>query len=94
MSQKLGAKGVTIHAGRYNTKRYSILPKECYKNYINSLIYVINNTKKIPIFVETPATKKNTIINTIEEFSDFYKLIPENIKKSKNMYRYMSYFCI
>ncbi len=81
MCMKLGAKGVTIHAGRYNTKRYSILPKECYKNYIDSLIYVLNKTKKIPIFVETPATKKNTIINTIEEFSDFYKLIPEKYKK-------------
>ena len=81
MSQKLGVKGVTIHAGRYNTKRYKILPKECYENYINSLIHVLDNTKKIPIFIETPATKKNTIINSIEEFSELYKLIPEKYKK-------------
>ncbi len=81
MSQKLGAKGVTIHAGRYNTKRYSILPEECYKNYVNSLIFVLDCTKKIPIFIETPATKKNTIINSIEEFSELYKLIPEKYKK-------------
>ena len=81
MGQKLGIKGVTIHAGRYNTKRYTISPKECYQNYINSLIYILDHTKKIPIFIETPATKKNTIINSIEEFSELYKLIPEKYKK-------------
>lgn len=81
MGQKLGVKGVTIHAGRYNTKRYSILPKECYKNYVNSLIYVLDHTKKVQIFIETPATKRNTIISSIEEFSDLYKLIPEEYKK-------------
>ena len=37
----------------------------------------------IPILCrETPATK-NTIINTIEEFAEFYKLIPEKYKKRK-----------
>ena len=81
MGKKLGVKGITIHAGRYITKRYSILPKECYKNYIDSLIYVLDNTKTVPIFIETPATKKNTIINSIEEFSELYQLIPEKYKK-------------
>jgi len=81
MGQKLGVKGITIHAGRYITKRYEILPKECYKNYIDSLIYVLEHTKSIPIFIETPATKKNTIINSIEEFSDLYNLIPKKYKK-------------
>ena len=60
LAHKLGAKGVTIHAGRYNTKRYSISPKQCYKHYIDSLKYVIDQTSNltIPILVETPATKK------------------------------------
>jgi len=83
MADKLGAQGITIHAGRYNTKRYSISPKQCYKHYIQSLIYVLKETKNIniPVLVETPATKKNTIINTIEEFADFYNRIPEKYKK-------------
>ena len=83
LAHKLNAKGVTIHAGRYNTKRYSISPKQCYKHYIESLKYVIDQTSNlnIPILVETPATKKNTIINTIEEFAEFYNLIPEKYKK-------------
>ena len=81
MGQKLGVKGVTIHAGRYITKRYEILPKECYKNYVDSLIYILEHTKKIPIFIETPATKRNTIINSIEEFSELYNLIPIKYKK-------------
>jgi len=83
LAHKLGAQGVTIHAGRYNTKRYSISPKQCYKHYIDSLKYVIDQTSNlnIPILIETPATKKNTIIYSLEEFSEFYNLIPENYKK-------------
>ena len=78
---KLGGKAVIIHAGRYNTKRYQITKYECYKNYINSLKYVIDNTKVIKIYIETPATKNNTIINTLEEFSKLYNKIPKEYKK-------------
>ena len=80
IGNKLGAKAVVIHAGRYNTKRYTITPQECYKNYIKSLIYVLEKTKKIKIYIETPATKKNTIISSLQEFSELYHLIPEKYK--------------
>tara|TARA_A100001015_G_scaffold313800_1_gene421881 strand:+ start:4241 stop:6160 length:1920 start_codon:yes stop_codon:yes gene_type:complete len=78
---KLGGKACIIHAGRYNTKRYQITKQECYKNYINSLKHVIDNTKVVKIYIETPATKKNTIINTLEEFSILYNKIPKNYQK-------------
>ena len=78
---KLGGKACIIHAGRYNTKRYQITKEECYKNYINSLKYVIDNTKVVKIYIETPATKKNTIINSLEEFGKLYNKIPINYKK-------------
>ena len=78
---KLGGKACIIHAGRYITKRYEISKEECYKNYINSLKYVIDNTKVTKIYIETPATKKNTIINSLEEFAKLYNKIPINYKK-------------
>jgi len=73
---KLGGKACVIHVGHYKTKKINLTKNECYIHFINSLKYVIDNTKKINIYIETPATLKNTICNNIEELAQLYNQIP------------------
>jgi deoxyribonuclease-4 len=78
---KLGGKACVIHVGHYKTKKIDLTKNECYVHFINSLKYVIDNTKKINIYIETPATLKNTICNNVEELAELYNQIPILYKK-------------
>ena len=78
---KLGGKACVIHTGHYKTKKIDITKVECYHNFIESLKYILDNTKKVNIYIETPAHEKNTICSTIEELSELYSKIPFDYKK-------------
>ena len=81
VGQQLGAKAVIIHAGRYITKKYSLTKQQCYTHFIDSLKYVIDHSKKINVYIETPSHEKNTIVNSIQEMADLYNQIPLEYKK-------------
>jgi DNA polymerase/3'-5' exonuclease PolX len=77
---KLGGLGVVIHMGTHKTKKINISYDDCTKNFINSLILVLNQTKKIPIILETPVNRPNIIGGTIEKISSLYNSIPIKYK--------------
>ena len=81
LGHKLGARAVIIHAGHYKTKNYEITKNKCYTHFIQSLIYVLDHSKTISIYIETPALKTNTIINSLQEFGSLFRQIPEKYKK-------------
>ena len=78
---QLGGKACVIHVGHYKTKKIDITKNDCYINFVNSLKYVIDHTKKINIYIETPATLKNTICSNLEELSQLYNQIPAFYQK-------------
>jgi len=80
-SNKLGAFGCVIHTGSYKTQKISITSEQCIKNFINSLIIVLERTKKIKIILETPVYKKYKIGNNLENFALLYNSIPVEYKK-------------
>lgn len=81
LCNKLGGLGVVLHMGTHKTKRIDITYEECCNNFINSLKIVLDNTKKIPIILETPVNRKNMVAGTIETLSQLYHKIPINYKK-------------
>ena len=78
---KMGGKACVIHVGHYKTKKIDLTKNECYIHFINSLKYVIDHTKKINIYIETPATLKNTICSNLEELMQLYNQIPAFYQK-------------
>lgn len=81
LGNQLGAKGVVIHAGHLNTKFYTISKKQCITHFIQSFIYVLDHTKKINIYLETPATQNNTFFSSLEDLSQLFNQIPLKYKK-------------
>jgi deoxyribonuclease IV len=77
LGNQLGAKGVVIHAGHLKTKFYDISKKKCINHFIQSLVYVLDNTQKINIYLETPATQNNTFFSSLEELANLFKQIPK-----------------
>ena len=80
-SNKLGAFGCVIHTGTYKTQKINISSEQCIKNFIKSLIIVLERTHKIKIILETPVYKKYKIGNNLENFALLYNSIPEIYKK-------------
>ena len=83
MCYKLGGCGVVIHMGTHKTPKINISYNECIKNFIDSLIIVLNKSKskKIPILLETPVNRKNIVGGTLEGMALLYNQIPLNYKK-------------
>ena len=82
IARKLNAIGCIVHLGTRITKRYDLTRKECIKNYIKSLVYVVKRTPKCPlIMIETCSNQKNKIGGTLEEFAELYTKIPPESKK-------------
>lgn len=81
LCEKIGGIGVVLHLGSYKTDKINISYEESIKNFIKSLIIVIDNTKKIPIILETPVNRKYMIGGTIEKLAELYNNIPINYKK-------------
>lgn len=80
LCNKLGGFGVVIHMGTHKTKKINISYDECTKNFINSLILVLDKTKKIPIILETPVNRPNIMGGTIEKMALLYNSIPIQYK--------------
>ena len=81
MCYKLGGCGVVIHMGTHKTPKINISYNECITNFINSLIIVLDKSKKIPILLETPVNRKNIVGGTLEGMALLYNQIPLDYKK-------------
>lgn len=81
MCYKLSGSGVIIHMGSHKTPKVNITYDECVINFVKSLILVLDQTKKIPIILETPVNRKNIVGGTIEGLSKIYNAIPLKYKK-------------
>jgi len=80
LCNKLGGLGVVVHMGTYKTKKLDITYDECTKNFIDSLILVLDQTKKIPIILETPVNRPHIMGGTIEKMGLLYNSIPIQYK--------------
>jgi deoxyribonuclease-4 len=72
VSDLLGALGVVVHVGKYttNTKEYGL------KHMRNAILYVIEQMQSLKLqsklIIETPAGAGTELLNTVEEFTEFY----------------------
>ena len=73
---QLGGSGVVLHMNSHKTLKINISYEECIKNFIHSLTIVLDNTKKIPILLETPVNRKHIICGTVERLASFFNSIP------------------
>ena len=80
LCNKLGGFGVVVHMGTHKTKKINISYEQCTKNFIDSLILVLDKTKKIPIILETPVNRPNIMGGTIEKMASLYNSIPIKYK--------------
>jgi len=79
--QKLGGHACVIHMGHHITKKINLSKKECMTHFVESLQYVLDHSKKVQIYLETPAHKKNIIGSTLEELATLYHMIPSKYQK-------------
>ena len=85
-SIKMGGYGVVLHLGRIKTTKIDITIEEGVRNYIKSLVYVIDKVKSktnrpFKIIIETNNRQNNTIGGTVEEIAELYHKIPKNYAK-------------
>jgi apurinic endonuclease APN1 len=80
---KLGGIGCVIHLGTYKTKnrKMDISYEECTKNFVNSIKYVLDNTTKGKIIIETSVNKEGGLAGTLEELAELFAKIPPSYKK-------------
>ena len=80
---KLGGIGCVIHLGTYKTKnrKMDISYEECTKNFVNSIKYVLDNTKRGKIIIETSVNKEGGLAGTVEGLAELFAKIPAPYKK-------------
>ena len=78
---QLGGKACVIHMGHHITKKINLSKNECMVHFVASLKYVLDHSKTVQIYLETPAHKKNIIGSTLEELSTLYHMIPPKYQK-------------
>ncbi len=80
---KLGGIGCVIHLGTYKTKNHKmdISYEECTKNFVNSIKYVLDNTTRGKIIIETSVNKEGGLAGTVEGLAKLFAKIPEQYKK-------------
>jgi len=78
---KLGGEGVVVHMGTYKTDSLDISYAKGVDNFVKSLILILDQTKKIPLILETPVNKKYKIGSTIENLFKIYYKIPIKYRK-------------
>ena len=76
LCQKIGGIGCVIHMGRNKTPKINITPDQCITNFVNSLIEVLNQTKKVAILLETPVQQNNIVGGTLEGFAKLFNSVP------------------
>jgi apurinic endonuclease APN1 len=80
LSHKLNALGVIIHMGTFKTEKIDLPKSVCIQNYIQSICIILDETKSIPLILETPVQKPNKIGGYLEDFAHIYNSIPEKYK--------------
>ena len=80
---KLGGIGCVIHLGTYQTKnrKMDMSYEECTKNFVNSIKYVLDNTTKGKIIIETSVNKDGGLAGTLEGLAELFAKIPPSYKK-------------
>ena len=80
---KLGGIGCVIHLGTYKTKnrKMDISYEKCTKNFVNSIKYVLDNTKRGKIIIETSVNKEGGLAGTVEGLAELFAKIPAPYKK-------------
>lgn len=81
VSDLLGSAGVVVHVGKYttNTKENGLMHM---KNSISYIIEQMHNLKlKTKLIIETPAGAGTELLNTVEEFAEFYNQFNTNQKQ-------------
>jgi apurinic endonuclease APN1 len=81
LCKKINGVGCVLHMGTYKTKKIDIPENECIRNFVNSLIIILDESKKVPIILETPVNRENIICGTLEKMAQIYNLIPEKYRK-------------
>ena len=81
LCKKLNGIGCVLHMGSYKTNKIDISENDCIKNFINALIIILDETKKVPIILETPVNRENIIGGTLESMAKIYNLIPEKYRE-------------
>jgi len=80
LCQKIGGIGCVIHMGRNKTPKINITPEQCITNFVNSLIEVLNQTKKVAILLETPVQQNSIVGGTLEGFAKLFNSVPSKYK--------------
>jgi apurinic endonuclease APN1 len=81
LGYQIGAIGVVIHMGTHKTEKLNISYDQCVHNFVKSIQIVLDSSKKIPIFLETPVNRENIVGGTIEGMSLIYNSIPIEYRK-------------
>ena len=83
-AHNIGAYGVVVHFGYYQTKdqKYNLTKEDCYINYAKTVEQVLKATNEVPtkIILETSVGKPNTIGGRIEDIAEVYKRISKKFK--------------
>ena len=77
---QIGGIGCVIHMGTHKTPKIDISVEECMTNFINSLKMVLDQTKKVPIILETPVSRNNIVGGTLEGFAELFNKVPDSYK--------------
>jgi len=80
LCEKIGGIGCILHLGTYKTKKFDFNAETGKNNFINSMITVLNATKKCKIIIETMPARKNKLGRTIEKLAELYSDLPDKFK--------------
>lgn len=80
LCKKIGGIGCILHLGTYKTKKFDFNAETGKNNFINSMINVLNATKKCKIIIETMPARKNKLGGTIEKLAELYSDLPDKSK--------------
>jgi deoxyribonuclease-4 len=84
ISKSINSSGAVLHVG----KSLKLAETEAYANMVDNVVYIINNTTKKIIFLETPAGRGTEIGKTTEKFAYLYNTIKNDKRlNSKNKNR-------
>jgi deoxyribonuclease-4 len=69
LGEKIGAKGVVVHCGKYLKESQQVAKDNMYQNIINTLDHI---SESCPLLIETPAGQGTELLTSYEELSNFY----------------------
>ena len=81
LCNKLNGSGVVVHMGTHKTPSVNVSYDQCVKNFVESIKIALDQTKKVPILLETPVNRANIVGGTLEGLSRVYNSIPKKYVK-------------